>query len=79
MLKIFVALSTFNRINITKMCLENLQEIINKDKFSKLAIYDDASVKYNVDFLKKYSSYVLRFRTTGGIERSRARSFRDFE
>tara|TARA_B100000029_G_C17480051_1_gene925216 strand:+ start:38 stop:793 length:756 start_codon:yes stop_codon:yes gene_type:complete len=79
MLKIFIALSTFNRKNITKLCLENLKEIIHKDKHSKLAIYDDASHKYDIEFLKKYSSHVLRFRTTGGIERSRARSFRDFE
>ena len=30
-------------------------------------------------FLSKFSNNVLRFRVTGGIERSRARSIRDFE
>ena len=78
MSKIFVALSTFNRKNITKLCLENLKNIIEKDGNSILAIYDDASTNYGEDFLKKYSKNVLRFRVSGGIERSRARSFRDF-
>ena len=56
MLKIFVALSTFNRINITKMCLENLQEIINKDfnksmltnqkVFNSELLKDDVKIEY---------------------------------
>ena len=79
MLKIFIAVSTFNRKNITKLCLENLQKIIDDDNFSFLSIYDDASDKYDLQFLKKFSKNVLRFRTSGGIERSRARTFRDFE
>ena len=78
MLKILIALSTFNRKNITKLCLENLKNIVNKDGNSKLVIYDDASTNYGVEFLKQYSNDVLRFRTSGGVERSRARSFRDF-
>ena len=52
--------------------------IIKKDGSTKLAIYDDASTSYDEDFLNQYSKDVLRFRITGGIERSRARSFRDF-
>ena len=53
MSKIFVALSTFNRKNITKLCLENLKNIIEKDGNSILAIYDDASTNYGEDFFKK--------------------------
>ena len=45
MLKIFIAISTFNRKNITKLCLENLEKIVAKDKNSKLVIYDDASTR----------------------------------
>ena len=78
MSKIFIALSTFNRKNITKLCLENLKNIVGKDGNSTLVIYDDASTNYGEDFLKYYSENVLRFRVSGGIERSRARSFRDF-
>ena len=55
MLKIFIALSTFNRKNITKLCLENLKNIVDKDGNSKLVIYDDASTNYGEDFLKQYS------------------------
>ena len=50
MLKILIALSTFNRKNITKLCLENLKNIVNKDGNSKLVIYDDASTNYGVEF-----------------------------
>ena len=31
MRKILIALSTFNRKNITRLCLENLKEIVDKD------------------------------------------------
>ena len=78
MQKILIALSTFNRKNITKLCLENLKQIVDKDKKSKLVIYDDASTNYGDEFLKQYSDNVLRFRVSGGVERSRARAFRDF-
>ena len=78
MLKIFIAISTFNRKNITELCLKNLKGIVTDDKNSKLVIYDDASTSYGEDFLKQFSDNVLRFRSSGGIERSRARSFRDF-
>ena len=50
MSKIFIALSTFNRKNITKLCLENLKNIVSKDGNSKLVIYDDASTNYGEDF-----------------------------
>ena len=79
MLKIFIALSTLNRKKITTLCLENLSEIVSNDKNSDLFIYDDGSTTYDENFLKNFSQNVLRFRITGGIERSRARSMRDFE
>lgn len=78
MLKVFIALSTFNRKKITELCLHNLLPILKKDGAAKLVIYDDASTKYDENFLKKFSNEVLRFRISGGIERSRARAFRDF-
>ena len=43
MRKILIALSTFNRKNITRLCLENLKEIVDSDGKSKLVVYDDAS------------------------------------
>ena len=79
MLKIFIALSTYNRKKITTLCLENLKNIIDNDGSTFLSIYDDASTTYDEKFLKKYSENVLRFRVNGGIERSRARAIRDFE
>ena len=77
MTKILIALATFNRRRITELCLNNLKEIIDNDV--KLVIYDDASETYDETFLKKFSENVLRFRISGGVERSRARAFRDFE
>ena len=78
MRKILIALSTFNRKNITRLCLENLKEIVDSDGKSKLVVYDDASTTYSEKFLKQFSKNVLRFRVSGGVERSRARAFRDF-
>ena len=79
MLKVFIALSTFNRKKITSLCLDNLKDIVKKDGNTFLSIYDDASTDYNEEFLNKFSDNVLRFRVNGGIERSRARAIRDFE
>ena len=78
MLKIFIALSTFNRKTVTSLCLENLKKSVEKDNYSLLSIYDDASTSYDIEYLKKFSDNVLRFPKNGGIERSRARSVRDF-
>jgi hypothetical protein len=77
MTKILVALSTFNRKRITEFCLNNMKEIIDNEV--RLVIYDDASQTYDKNFLLQYSKDVLQFRVSGGIERSRARAFRDFE
>ena len=59
MCKILIALSTFNRKNITTLCLENLKEIVDNDGKSKLVIYDDASTNYSEKFLKQFSNNVL--------------------
>ena len=78
MFKVLIALSTFNRKNLTEISLKNLCSIINKDENAELAIYDDGSDKYDINFLKRFSNLVLRFPRPGGVERSRARAFRDF-
>jgi hypothetical protein len=41
-------------------------------------VYDDCSSAYDANFLDPYCDGLLRFRLHGGIERSRARAFRDF-
>ena len=68
MCKILIALSTFNRKNITTLCLENLKEIVDNDGKSKLVIYDDASTNYSEKFLKQFSNNVLRFRVSGVLK-----------
>ena len=40
MLKIFIALSTYNRKKITSLCLENLKNIVDNDGSALLSIYD---------------------------------------
>ena len=75
-LKILIAVATWNRPNVTKICLENLQEVRGPNV--GLMIYDDASSAYDPSFLDPYCDGLLRFRLHGGVERSRARAFRDF-
>ncbi len=75
-LKILIALATWNRPIITKICLQNLQLVRSKDV--SLMIYDDCSTDYDQSFLDSFCDGLLRFRVHGGIERSRARAFRDF-
>jgi hypothetical protein len=75
-LKILIAVATWNRPNVTRLCLENLQEIRGPN--AAVMIYDDCSSAYDVSFLDRYCDGLLRFRLHGGIERSRARAFRDF-
>ncbi|MBT8518728.1 methyltransferase domain-containing protein [Polynucleobacter paneuropaeus] len=74
--RILIALSTFNRPIITEICLESISSFRSKD--IRLVIYDDASSKYDRPFLEHYADEVVRFERNGGIERSRAKSFRDF-
>jgi hypothetical protein len=75
-LKILIAVATWNRPNVTRLCLENLQEVRGPN--AAVMIYDDCSSAYEASFLDPYCDGLLRFRLHGGIERSRARAFRDF-
>ncbi len=75
-LKILIALATWNRPNVTRLCLENLQNV--RGPGTAVMIYDDCSDAYDAGFLDPYCDGLLRFRLHGGIERSRARAFRDF-
>ncbi len=74
--KILIAVATWNRPNVTQLCLENLQQV--RSPTTAIMIYDDASTAYDANFLNSYCDGLLRFRLHGGIERSRARAFRDF-
>jgi hypothetical protein len=76
-MKILIALATYERPKITELCLKNLQ-LIRLNKNIRLIIYDDASSQYDMPYLLKYSDEVIKFARNGGIERSRARAFRDF-
>ena len=75
-MKILIALATYNRPIITDLCLKNLQAVRNSD--TKLVVYDDHSEAYSVDYLRGYADEVVRFEARGGIEKSRARTLRDF-
>jgi hypothetical protein len=75
-LKTLIAVATWNRPNVTRLCLENLQEVRGSNV--AVMVYDDASSAYDARFLDPYCDGLLRFRLHGGIERSRARAFRDF-
>jgi hypothetical protein len=74
--RILVAVASWNRPNVTRLCLENLQQIRGPN--AAVMIYDDNSSAYDEKFLSQYCDGLLKFRIRGGIERSRARAFRDF-
>lgn len=75
-MKILIALATHNRPVITELCLQNLQAV--RDNATRLVIYDDDSRAYSDRYLSGYADEVVRFEVRGGIEKSRARAFRDF-
>jgi tetratricopeptide (TPR) repeat protein len=75
-MKILVAIATYNRPIITDLCLRNLQQV--RDSITKIIIYDDSSDAYNQKYLSDFADEVVRFESRQGIERSRARTFRDF-
>ena len=75
-MKILIALATYNRPIITDLCLKNLQTA--RDSKTMLVIYDDHSEAYSSDYLNGHADEVVKFDVRGGIERSRARTFRDF-
>ena len=75
-MKILIALSTFNRIEITEMCLKNLSSVRSDD--IKLVVYDDNSTTYNIATGSVYCDEIVRFPKNIGIDSSRARAMRDF-
>ncbi|HTI66557.1 MAG TPA: glycosyltransferase family 2 protein [Caulobacteraceae bacterium] len=75
-MKVLIALSTYNRPVITRICLENLAPFRSADV--KLVVYDDASDAYDKAYLSGYADEVIRFQSNGGIARSRAKTMRDF-
>ena len=75
-MKILIALATYNRPVITRLCLQNLQSVRSDEV--KLVVYDDASTAYSKDTLLEFADDVVRFERNGGIERSRAKAIRDF-
>ena len=76
-MNVLIAVATHNRPNITRISLEYMQPMRVRDRVV-LAVYDDASTAYSVRSLGSVSDLVVRFDARGGIERSRARAFRDF-
>jgi hypothetical protein len=75
-MRILIALATWNRPVITEICLENLSAARSADV--RLVVYDDASDAYDKAWLSGYADEVVRFASTGGISRSRAKAMRDF-
>jgi len=75
-MKILIALATYNRPIITRLCLQNLQSVRSDEV--KLVVYDDASIAYSKETLLEFADEVIRFERNGGIERSRAKAIRDF-
>ena len=74
--RILLSLATFNRPIVTGLCLQSLQPV--RGNSVTLVVYDDASSAYDKSALLPKADEVVRFHKTGGIERSRARAFRDF-
>jgi hypothetical protein len=74
--RILLALATYNRPIITGLCLQALQAA--RSDALTLVVYDDASSAYDKAALLSKADEVVRFHRNGGIERSRARAFRDF-
>lgn len=75
-MRLLIALATCNRPIITDFCLKNLQSV--RSDVARLVIYDDHSEAYSSEYLAQYADEVVRFEKRGGIEKSRARAFRDF-
>lgn len=75
-MKILIALATFNRPLVTRLCLASLQGA--RGRSVRLVVYDDASTAYTPRDLAPLADEVVRFAATGGIAHSRARALRDF-
>jgi hypothetical protein len=76
MSRMLIAVATYNRPRITEIALANLREI--KGPEDVLVAYDDGSDAYDPSFLRRHADEVVRMPANGGIERLRARNFRDF-
>lgn len=76
MTKILIALATYNRPTITRLCLENLRRCLDAD--ATLAVYDDCSSAYDAAFLRQYAAHVTRFDPNRGINLSRLHAFKEF-
>lgn len=76
MSRMLIAVATYNRPRITELALANLKEL--KGPNDAIVVYDDGSTTYDFAFLKRHADEVVRLGTNGGIERLRARNFRDF-
>ncbi|WP_424195632.1 glycosyltransferase family 2 protein [Ampullimonas aquatilis] len=77
MSKLLIAVATYNRPHITELSLAMLREAMGSN--DALIVYDDCSSAYSVSWLKRYADEVIRMPQKGGIERIRARNFRDFQ
>ncbi|HEU4621408.1 MAG TPA: glycosyltransferase [Burkholderiaceae bacterium] len=76
MTRMLIAVATYNRPRITELALANLKEL--KGPNDAIVVYDDGSTAYDFAFLKRHADEVVRLGANGGIERLRARNFRDF-
>lgn len=75
-MRMMLAVATCNRPVITELALANLRDIKGPDDL--LVVYDDASTAYDQAWLERHADVVVRMPARGGIERLRARNFRDF-
>lgn len=73
---ILIAVATCERPLVTEITLTNLRDF--KGPRCALLVYDDASTRYGRPFLMRFADEVIRMPQRGGIERLRARNFRDF-
>lgn len=74
--KILVAVAVHNRVNVSKICLDNLAELVAP--MHRLVIYDDASTSFPDGFLEKYTTEVVRFPVNLGVGYSRYCALQDF-
>lgn len=75
-MKTFIAIPTFNRLFVTKMCLKQLNESVKGENVN-VQIYDDMSV-YDPIELKDLADDIHRFSNHMGINASRKFQFKDF-
>lgn len=74
-MKLLIRVETWNRKNITEICLKQLKET-KKDAF--LEIVDDHSIEYDLDYLKQFGDNVFRYEKKLGISKLKYRLFKEF-